>query len=72
MKMTGTSAYTRENDDAIALVVCNFSEKVIPNTKLDLTGYEIVLSNYVKAYSENFLPYDARLYIKKKPNIGEI
>ena len=61
-------AYTRKNDDAELLVICNFfGNEIECPVKKELDAYELILTNDKENEDANVLkPYEARMYLKRK------
>ncbi len=57
-------AYKRVLDNEELLVVNNFYGKDAP-LDLDVSGYEVLLSNYSDAHNGTLRPYEAVIYYKK-------
>lgn len=64
-------AYTRENEDCVLLVICNFASAAV---SYDLPGNwedgEVLLSNGKQKFSQGILePYDAYMVIRRKEDV---
>ena len=64
-------AYTRENEDCVLLVICNFASAAV---SYDLPGNwedgEVLLSNGKQNFSQGILePYDAYMVIRRKEDV---
>lgn len=58
-------AYSRATKDQEMLIISSFSKKCLRNPLLkQIEGYRLLLSNY-KDESEQFRPYETRIYIKE-------
>ena len=57
--------YTRSLNGQQLLVICSFSKKEVKCPIKDLSGYQLLLSNY-QEHKDTFQPFECRIYLKDK------
>ena len=57
--------YTRSLNDQQLLVICSFSKKEVKCPIKDLSGYQLLLSNYHEQ-KDILQPFECRVYLKDK------
>ncbi len=57
--------YSRKLDNEELIIICNFTGKARMYEKIDFNGYELILANRDNEATNEFKPYEARVYYKK-------